>query len=595
MRRIIIDVTRRYLFSKDIPMEGRLFNFTVAVGMLGGLAGWFSTLVQFSSLASVLSTSLLPISLAFAIIWTNKTRKYRVGCFMLVFVFCDIAFPAIFFMSGGVHSGMIAYLLMGSTVITLMFRGKDFAVMLAIYLVINVTCFFVSYYKYDELVTPISSEFLLYADVAAAFVIISLLIGITVQYQKREYENARRLAEEEKSRAEIASRSKSDFLSNMSHEIRTPMNAIIGMTAIGGAAADIERKDYAFEKISDASKHLLGVINDILDMSKIEANKLELDSASFGFEAMLRKVVNVINFRIDEKAQSFTVSLDRAIPPALVGDDQRLAQVIANLLSNAAKFTPERGAVQLGATLVSEADGVCTVRVEVTDTGIGISPEQQLRLFQAFQQADSSTSRNFGGTGLGLAISKRIVELMGGKIWVESEPGRGSTFAFTFKAVRDRAPAETASPEPAQQDADARENDVSLVGRRLLLAEDVEINREIVLAQLEPTGLQIDCAENGVAALRAFTDAPERYDMIFMDMQMPDMDGLEATRRIRALDCPAAKTVPIIAMTANVFREDIENCIAAGMDDHVGKPIDFDEVLKKLRQYLPRRPTPPRA
>ncbi|MDR3277588.1 MAG: response regulator [Oscillospiraceae bacterium] len=587
MRRLIIDVTRRYLFSKDIPMEGRLFNFTVAVGMLGGLAGWFSTLVQFSSLASVLSTSLLPISLAFAILWTNKTRKYRIGCFMLVFLFCDVAFPVIFFMSGGVHSGMLAYLLMGSTVITLMFRGKDFAVMLAIYLAINVTCFFVSYSRYDELVTPIGSEFLLYTDVAAAFVIISLLIGITVQYQKREYESARKLAEDEKGRAEAASRSKSDFLSNMSHEIRTPMNAIIGMTSIGSLAADIERKNYAFEKISDASTHLLGVINDILDMSKIEANKLELSSMSFGFEALLRKVVNVINFRTDEKAQHFTVSIDRDIPPALVGDDQRLAQVITNLLSNAVKFTPEQGFVHLGATLLSEESGVCTVQVEVTDTGIGINLEQQLRLFTAFQQADSSTSRNFGGTGLGLAISKRIVEMMGGKIWVESELGRGSFFAFTFKAVRDRVPAAVDSPAPSAADADALGHDVSFAGRRLLLAEDVEINREIVLALLEPTGLKIDCAENGSAALRAFAESPELYDMIFMDMQMPDMDGLEATRRIRALDYPAAKTIPIIAMTANVFREDIENCIAAGMDDHMGKPIDFDEVLKKLRQYLP--------
>ncbi|MDR1328723.1 MAG: PAS domain S-box protein, partial [Oscillospiraceae bacterium] len=210
--------------------------------------------------------------------------------------------------------------------------------------------------------------------------------------------------------AETASRAKGDFLSNMSHEMRTPMNAIIGMTAIGKNASDIDRKDYAFAKIDDASTHLLGVINDILDMSKIEANKFELSPDSFNFEKMLQKVVNVINFRVDEKRQSLTVHIDKNIPRVLVGDDQRLAQVITNLLSNAVKFTPEEGHITVTTRLAGEADGVCTVQIEVTDTGIGISPEQQERLFSSFQQAESSTSRKFGGTGLGLAISKRIVE-----------------------------------------------------------------------------------------------------------------------------------------------------------------------------------------
>ncbi len=516
--------------------------------------------------------------------------------------------------------------------------------------------------------------------------------------------------------AQSASQAKSNFLSNMSHEMRTPMNAIIGMTSIGKSAADATRKDYAFGKIEEASNHLLGVINDILDMSKIEANRFELSSVEFNFEKMLQKVVNVSSFRVDEKKQRFTVIIDKEIPPNLVGDDQRLAQVVTNLLSNAVKFTPEEGAIKLDTRLIEERDGICTIRVSLTDSGIGISEEQQARLFSSFVQAENSTSRKFGGTGLGLAISKHIVEEMGGRIWIESEIGRGSSFKFTVDLKRAEQPAQSllhpgvnrgnlrllavddeaetreyfmniadrlgihcdtaASGEEAIErirtkgsydlyfvdwkmpgmdgielsakikelcaersviimisaaqwneietqalaagvdkflskplfpsavadcinDCIGEENAVEtqetpgeeedcFKGNRILLAEDVEINREIVLALLEPTQLAIDCAVNGAEAVRMFEEAPERYDMIFMDVQMPEMDGMEATRRIRALPVAKAKDIPIVAMTANVFREDIEKCLECGMNDHVGKPLDFDGVLDKLRKYLPK-------
>jgi signal transduction histidine kinase/DNA-binding response OmpR family regulator len=517
-------------------------------------------------------------------------------------------------------------------------------------------------------------------------------------------------------RALSGAKAKSDFLANMSHEIRTPMNAIIGMTAIGKTATDIERKDYCLEKIDDASTHLLGVINDILDMSKIEANRFELSIADFNFEKMLRKVSNVINFRIDEKHQKFTVHIDKKIPAVLSGDDQRLSQVITNLLSNAVKFTPEYGSIRLDAKFIEEKARVCTIKVSVIDTGIGIEKGQQDRLFKSFEQADSGISRKFGGTGLGLAISKRIIDMMDGRIWVESEPGKGSTFAFVIQAKRaakteenllspainwtnlrilavdDEAEtrsyfkdlaqrlglncdtaaggedavaminrnggydiyfidwkmpgmdgveltrhikghdknksvvimisaAEWTSIEKAAKDAGVDKflskplfpsaiadiineclgaSDVAAVkeslpeseyagafaGYRILLAEDVEINREIVLALFDPYKLDIRCAENGIEAVKMFDDDPEGYNMIFMDVQMPEMDGYEATRRIRASNHPQAKRIPIVAMTANVFREDIEKCLEAGMNDHVGKPLDTGEILSKLRKFL---------
>jgi len=413
-----------------------------------------------------------------------------------------------------------------------------------------------------------------------------------------------------KNKSDMESRHKSAFLANMSHEIRTPMNAIIGMITIGKSASDIERKDYCFKKIEDASNHLLGVINDILDMSKIEANKFEISPAEFSFEEMIRRVVNVTNFRLDEKHQDFSLHIDGDIPRTLIGDDHRIAQVITNLLGNAVKFTPEHGAVSLDARLVEEENQLCTLQIGVSDTGIGIKPEQQEKIFQSFEQAESSTTRKYGGTGLGLAISKRIVEMMGGKIWVESELWKGSTFYFTIQAQRGTE-AVNESPD-IQQEEGAQIRDLTgiFAGRRVLLAEDVEINREIVQALLEPTKLKIDCAENGAQAVRMFIEAPHKYDMIFMDIQMPEMDGYEATRHIRTVEAKLLSTsteenadtsfsegktrsynrnlrrqIPIIAMTANVFKEDVERCLEVGMNGHIGKPVNFNELIGKLRHY----------
>ncbi|MDR1728171.1 MAG: response regulator [Acidobacteriota bacterium] len=517
---------------------------------------------------------------------------------------------------------------------------------------------------------------------------------------------------------------KSTFLANMSHEMRTPLNAVVGMTAIGKSAADAERKDYCFEKIEDASRHLLGIINDVLDMSKIDANKLELSLVDFNFEKMLQRVVTVVNFRVEQKQQKFLAHIDRRIPEVVRGDDQRLAQVITNLLSNAVKFTPDEGTVSLDAKLVKEDEGRCVVQVSVSDTGIGIAPEQQALLFQSFQQADSNTTRKYGGTGLGLVISKRIVEKMGGDIWIDSTPGKGSTFAFTvalervstrnlrlhlgpevnrenirimavdddpdmlghFREIMERfeLPCDLASggeealalrrkngpyniyfvdwrmpgmdglevsrriremdaggsnsiivmisaveweviaeqargigvdryiakplfpsaiadcvieclgPRPLASEENEKPEVGIFRGKRILLAEDVEINREIVLTLLKNSGIGIDVAFDGEEAVRMFCDHPGRYDLVFMDMQMPRMDGCEAARQIRAFEAKrrqeapdaAQKAVPIISMTANVFQEDIEKCLAAGMDGHVGKPLDFSEVMHILKNHL---------
>jgi PAS domain S-box-containing protein len=536
------------------------------------------------------------------------------------------------------------------------------------------------------------------------------LVGMARDITQRE--EMAQLAKQQ-AEAQAASRAKSSFLATMSHEMRTPMNAIIGMTSIGKNSKDLERKDYALHKIDEAAAHLLNVINDVLDLSKIEANKLELALIEFNFEKMLQKIVNIINFRMDEKHQKLMINVDKNIPRFVIGDDYRLSQVIMNLLSNAVKFTAENGEISLNVFLTGENDCDCELRIEVSDNGIGIAREQQSKLFVAFEQADSGITREFGGTGLGLSISKHIVELMDGHIWVESEYGKGARFIFTAKVGRGKmnitsmlAPdikwknlrilvvddesevcayfsdlfaqlglkCDTADSGFSAYDSIERSGSYDIyfidwrmpgmdgieltrkimehdkgrlsvvvmissadwaviketaldagvskyllkplfssaiidcinecfgfqsddenmlagaekrfAGKKLLVAEDVDINREIIVTLLEDTGISIDCAQNGIEAVNMVAASPDKYDMIFMDIQMPKMDGYEATRLIRAMPLDRLKDIPIIAMTAHVFTSDIEECIAAGMNDHIGKPIDIGDVLNKLNKYL---------
>jgi signal transduction histidine kinase len=432
--------------------------------------------------------------------------------------------------------------------------------------------------KFDG--TPIPQEVVL-SRVLYEGEYIAVGYGRDLREQRKMEAEIERMARQQ---AEAESRAKSAFLAIMSHEIRTPINAIIGMTRIGKTTGDNERKDYALDKIEGASEHLLGIINDILDMSKIEANKLEISPTDFIFEKMLERVANVIEHRVEEKRQKLTIHVGDSVPKCLYGDDQRLAQVITNLLGNATKFTPESGSIHLEARLLEKNNDVCILQFTIKDTGIGIKTEHQAKLFDNFHQAESSTTRRYGGTGLGLSISKSIIEMMGGSIWVESNHGEGSTFTFTVKMMQSAVDAS----DIVRLQADDGKLSVEgwFKGRRILLVEDVEINQEVVKLLLEPTLVTIDCARNGAEAASMFSQSPAQYDLILMDVQMPEMDGYEATRYIRAFDAPSAKTVPIIAMTANVFREDVEKCLDAGMNDHVGKPLDVNEFYDTLRKYL---------
>ena len=375
--------------------------------------------------------------------------------------------------------------------------------------------------------------------------------------------------------AEYASRAKSEFVSRMSHEMRTPMNAIIGMTNLAGSTDDPAKKEMYLGKTIGASRHLLRLIDDLLDIAEIEDSRFNLVCTDFSFETMVQNVLDVANLYVGEKKQTLTVDVDPSVPDTLRGDEHRLAQISCHLLLNAIKFTPENGSILFRVCVLGEESGVITLQIEVADNGIGISSDQQEIIFRLFEQVDGGINRKFAGAGVGLPLVKSIVEMMNGRIWVESELGMGAKFIFTVKVKRGHGGG-LFSDEPAITHED----------KTALLVEDNEINREIVIAMLEDTRINIECAKNGREAFDLVSASPAKYNIIFMDINMPEMDGVEATRRIRALDGNKGAHVPILALTANVFPEDVQKYMAAGMNDHVGKPVDSSDLLHKLNKYL---------
>lgn len=373
--------------------------------------------------------------------------------------------------------------------------------------------------------------------------------------------------------AEMSAQGKSDFLAMMSHEMRTPLNGIIGMASLLESKTMDERQRECVEVIRRSGETLLAIIDDVLDFSKIDAGCLTLENTDFDPARAVLDAMQIVERSAAAKSLRLSSNLDPALPSLVSGDVMRLRQILLNLLSNAVKFTAE-GEIVVRAELRSAKAGGFELYFSVADTGIGIAEEQQTRLFQPFSQADVSTARMFGGTGLGLAICKRLADLMGGNIGVESRAGQGSRFWFTIRvAAPVAAPLQPASPAAASP----------AKGLRLLLVEDNPINRKVAFLMLQKLGYQVDVANDGAEALQAA--ASTRYDLILMDCVMPHVDGFEATRRLRAAGGHSAE-VPILAMTANAFADDRKACLAAGMNDFLSKPVRQSELAAKLDGLL---------
>lgn len=385
--------------------------------------------------------------------------------------------------------------------------------------------------------------------------------------------------------AQQANRSKSEFLSRMSHEIRTPLNGIIGMTAIARRSADDKDKVLnCLNKIDLSSGYLLSLLNDVLDMSRIESGKIELEYSEFRLADVCERIYDMFWQKAEDSGVELKIISDELTVSRVIGDNLRLSQVLVNLVSNALKFTPQGGTVTLHVRQTAVSEQSVSLEFEVTDTGVGISEEFQAHLFEPFEQEKSGTARQYGGTGLGLAISSNFVKMMGGTISVHSQPGEGSRFLVQLTLQR-AADTEDQSVEAASLSAKDSQPDRDLSGFHILLAEDNDINAEIITCILEESGAKVDLASDGKAALDKFASSPEgTYNLIFMDIQMPVMNGMEASLAIRSLKRPDAGSIPIIGLSANAFREDIDMAMQSRMNAYLAKPINLDRLYQTLDQ-----------
>lgn len=482
---------------------------------------------------------------------------------------------------GGIKSGMPIWMVLGLLMIFLFTTGKDFVFLFTTTLTLYIGCVMYSYCFLQDTLGQMT-ELYYYQDNIMAIVAVSVSCGMIIKNHQRIEARSKEKIEQEKLKAQKANEAKTKFLMSMSHDIRTPMNAIIGMTEMAKQNIDDKEKvQECLKKITDSSSMLLYLINNVLDMSEIEKHDLKLKEASFELKAEIDKMYAVLEQTAASKKIAFKVEYENVTHNRFVGDAVRIRQVLMNLLSNSLKFTPAGGNVSLHIKeIASKEFGYAAFRIEVADTGIGMKQEFiDKMIFKPFERDDSGVVEKTEGNGIGMSIIKNILDVMGAELRIESELGKGSTFMIYAKLKIDT--------EAPVTEEDQKTKIPNLTGKKLLVVEDNVVNMEIITNILKYTQVELTRAWSAEEALESFEQSKEGYfDLILFDVQLPGMNGDEAVRILRAMNREDATKVPIFAMTANAFSEDVENSLKSGMNEHLSKPVEIDILYRKLQEYL---------
>lgn len=573
------------VFGKELDLQERLVRMVFLLAFFASIIGTGRILFGVNRIVLIALVPMCIISGA-ALKMTVKDHKTRAASWLLIISTNVILLPVVYILSGGTESGTAIWFVLGLVYVFLLFKGKEFAAALFI----SITAYFVTYiitYLFPGIITPAVSRFYTFADSYVTLVCISCFIGVLLKRQIKAYDNERKLIEQQKEEIEQIARSKDTFFANMSHEIRTPINTIIGLNEM------TLREDISDEiaenaiNIQNASKMLLITINDILDLSKLESGKMEIVMTQYEVSSIFSDLVNLIWIRAQQKELEFKVDIDPEIPSMLYGDDVRLKQIVTNLLTNAVKYT-ENGSVTLTAKGERVQPDVILLRISVEDTGKGMRKESLEHLFDSFKRVDENENRNIEGTGLGLAISKQLIEMMGGRISVDSVYHKGSIFTIEIKQ-------HIVNPKPigiidfaAQKQMSNRtkyKQRFIAPDARVLVVDDNDMNRMVAIKLLRGTKIKVDTAGGGKECLKK--TAENAYHVILMDHMMPDMDGEETLKAVRVQAKGFCQKTPVIALTANVMSNADQVYRDMGFDGYLAKPVNSALLENSLLKYLP--------